>query len=84
MCPRGYPRGQELTLEKAFGSVLKEVRARKDLPQVELAEKCDFDVTYISLLERGRRQPTLRAFITISKGLGVSPVDLLRKTVNKL
>jgi transcriptional regulator with XRE-family HTH domain len=73
-----------LTLEKAFGAVLKRVRVGQDLTQLELAEKSDFDVTYISLLERGRRQPSLKAFISIAKGLGVSPVDLLRKTMKEL
>lgn len=73
-----------MTLEKAFGTVLKRTRLGRKLTQLELAEKCDFDVTYISLLERGRRQPTLKAFVNIAKGLGISPVELLRKTIKEL
>ena len=80
----GLPGGRELTLEKAFGAVLKKTRESKELTQLELAEKSDFDVTYISLLERGRRQPSLKAFLSIAKALEIPPVELLRRTVKKL
>lgn len=73
-----------MILEKAFGIVLKQVREGGDMTQLELAEKSDFDVTYISLLERGRRQPSLKAFIRLATALNISPVELLRKTLREI
>lgn len=72
-----------MTLEKAFGAALKEQRLKSTLTQVELAELSGFDVTYISLLERGLRQPSLKAFIKLSEGLGVSPEAVLKATLRK-
>ena len=73
-----------MSLEKAFGKVLKEQREKRNLTQLQLAERCDFDVTYISLLERGRRQPSLKAFIRIATALDSSPVEILKKTLKAL
>lgn len=71
-----------MTLEKAFGVALKKTRERKKMTQLKLAEKSDLDVTYISLLERGLRQPSLKSFVRIASALGVSPSELLRKTLS--
>ena len=38
-----------------FGKVLREIRAENHISQEKLAEYCDLDRTYISLLERGLR-----------------------------
>jgi transcriptional regulator with XRE-family HTH domain len=73
-----------LSLEKAFGVALKKTREKQKLTQLKLAERSDLDVTYISLLERGRRQPSLKAFIALAGALGVPAVDLLKKTLKEL
>lgn len=73
-----------MTVETAFGRVLKAERESAGLTQLEVAELSELDVTYISLLERGRRQPSLKSFIRIARALRVSPVDLLRKTLTEL
>jgi transcriptional regulator with XRE-family HTH domain len=49
-----------------FGTVLRELRENKKLSQEKLAEFCDLDRTYISLLERGLRQPTLTTLFKLS------------------
>ena len=71
------------TLEKAFGAVLKQQRVKRKLTQAELAERSDLDVTYISLLERGGRQPTLKVFLKLADALGVSPTRILSSTLKK-
>lgn len=43
----------------AFGAVLRAARTRSGLSQEALGLACDIDRTYVSLLERGERQPTL-------------------------
>ena len=38
-----------------LGNRIKHFRNQLDISQEKLAHKCDFDRTYISLLERGKR-----------------------------
>jgi transcriptional regulator with XRE-family HTH domain len=56
-----------------FGRILQEKRQEKGLSQEQLAQICSLDRTYISLLERGLRQPTLNTLFSISKGLNINP-----------
>jgi len=58
--------------EQAFGQVLKEFRSNVKLSQEKLAQESNLDRTYISLLERGLRQPTLTTMIQLSKALEIS------------
>jgi len=73
--------GLKLSLEKAFGIALKKMREKQKITQSLVAERSDLDVTYISLLERGRRQPSLKSFIQIAKALEITPVELLKITL---
>jgi transcriptional regulator with XRE-family HTH domain len=54
----------EKKLLRALGTQIKAARKAKGLTQERLAELCDFDPTYVSLLERGLRNPP---FMTICK-----------------
>lgn len=62
-----------------FGKVLRELRETNNISQEKLAEYCDLDRTYISLLERGLRQPTITTLFKLSKALNVSPSDFILK-----
>jgi len=62
----------------AFGKALKALRNDRGLSQEDLAFKADLDRTYISMLERGIRQPTLTTIFQLSKVLGVSASGLLK------
>ena len=66
-------------LPKAFGSVLRESREMAGLTQEKLADLCEYDRTYISLLERGLRQPTLTTIFDFARVLNILPSDILRK-----
>ena len=68
----------------AFGHVLRKLRLQKDLSQEELALRAGLDRAYPSLLESGRRQPTLTVLIALAKALDITPEDLLRKAVDEL
>ena len=46
-------------IQTAFGLILKDLRNERGLSQQQLAFDSDLDRTYISLLERGLRLPTL-------------------------
>ena len=57
----------------------KNVRKRREalgVSQEEFAEKCGFDRTYISLVERGRRNISLMNLVKIAKGLNTSVSQL--------
>jgi transcriptional regulator with XRE-family HTH domain len=67
-----------------FGKVLREQRELKKLSQEKLAELCDLDRTYISLLERGLRQPTISTLFKISDALNILPSELIKKVEGKI
>lgn len=64
---------QDRTRElQAFGMVLKELRKRQKFTQEQLAWKTRMEQTYISLLERGAKEPGVRTLLKLSQALGVS------------
>jgi transcriptional regulator with XRE-family HTH domain len=68
----------------AFGAVLRTARNEKGLSQTQLAEIGDFDPTYMSLLERGLRTPTLSVIFRLADSLGVSAHALVQETAERL
>jgi len=62
---------------KRFGKSLQAQRKRSGLTQEQLAELCEFDPTYISLLERGLRNPSLSTVATLAKSLKCKASDLV-------
>lgn len=69
---------------KIFGTVLREVRSQSRISQERLAALADLDRTYISLLERGLRQPSLETIIKICDALELSLVDLSTRVQRRL
>jgi len=70
--------------DQAFGRVLKEVRLKKGLSQEQLAFSCDLDRTFISMLERGLRQPSLTSILSVSASLEIPAYELIKKTVEMM
>lgn len=66
-----------MELETAFSLALKSRRKSAGLSQEQLALAADLDRTYVSLLERGLRQPSLRSIFQLSKALSVEPETLI-------
>ncbi len=71
------------TIEKFFGEILHDLRVEKKLTQAELADKSSLDRTYISLLERGERQPTISTLFKIASALETSVVSIVQKLMVK-
>jgi len=69
-----------VTISKAFGRVLRELRAKAGLSQEQLALSAGLDRTYISLLERGLRQPTLSTLFRLADILEVAPATMVART----
>jgi transcriptional regulator with XRE-family HTH domain len=71
-------------LQKTFGQVLKEIRNESGLSQQQLAFDSELDRTYISLLERGLRLPTLGTIFKIAEVLKLSPGDMVTRVEKNL
>lgn len=69
-----------IKVEEAFGRVLKKERTALGISQEELAYICNLDRTFISMLERGKRKPTLTTIFALSIGLKLRPSDLVSST----
>lgn len=70
--------------EEAFGTTVRELRKERKLSQEQLAHNCGLDRTFISLLERGQRQPSLRSILAIAASLNLPPDQLIKITVDAL
>lgn len=55
-----------------ISKTIKKLRLEKKLTQDDLAYLSGLDKTYISLIERGKRNPTVLSLYAICKALGVS------------
>jgi transcriptional regulator with XRE-family HTH domain len=58
---------------KKFGNNLRRIRLSRNVSQEDMALEIGFDRTYISLLERGKRNPSL---ITICRLVAYLKVDM--------
>jgi transcriptional regulator with XRE-family HTH domain len=64
----------------AFGRVVRECRLSQGVSQQKLADEADLDVSYIKLIEAGRKAVSLNALFSLAGALNVLPSDLLRQT----
>lgn len=69
---------------KAFGTVLRDMRKEQGLTQEELAFQCGLDRTYVSLLELGSNSPTLNTMVLLCSALDVSLVGLANRIEDQL
>ncbi len=70
--------------EVIFGQVLRRLRNFKGLSQEELASQCGLDRTFISLLERGKRKPTITTIFVIAKNLDIKASNLIKEVENEI
>lgn len=62
-----------------FGKCVREKRTALGLSQEAFADKCKLDRTYISGIERGKRNVSLRNIDVIAKALGTSIAELMER-----
>jgi transcriptional regulator with XRE-family HTH domain len=63
----------------ALAKVLKSLRADKAFSQEKLAEVAGIHPTYVSLLERGKKSPTVDTLRQIAKGLDIPTWELIKQ-----
>jgi transcriptional regulator with XRE-family HTH domain len=62
----------------ALGKRLRDLRAKQGYSQDAFADRCGLHRTAMSLIERGKRVPSLRTLLTLSQGFGISLSELLK------
>lgn len=66
-----------MSYQVEFGHILQKKRLEKNLSQTELAKTSGIDRTFISLLERGKRQPSLTTIFQLAQALKIKPSALI-------
>lgn len=62
-----------------IGLNVQRLRRAKELSQEELAARADIHQTYLSGVERGRRNPSVLILDRIAKALGADVEELLKR-----
>jgi len=71
-------------LKKLLGKRVAYLRNQTGLTQEQFAEKCDYSVEFISLIERGINAPSVDRLSRMAQVLGVEVKDLFDfKTLKK-
>jgi transcriptional regulator with XRE-family HTH domain len=68
------PRREEL---RRLGERIRDQRRHRGLTQEVLAESLDLSVAYVSLIERGGRNPPYTTVVAIARALGVPAARLV-------
>src|SRR5687768_14904467 len=64
-------------LQVRFGKLIRRRRGLKGLGQEALADRAGLHRTHVSLLERGKRMPTLEVVRKLAAGLETTMADLI-------
>ena len=71
------PSSKPEPVEALFGLVLQRLRKESGLSQEELGFESGYHRTYISLLERGKKNPSLKTIFQLAEALEVEPSVLI-------
>ena len=69
-----------MDLVELLGRNVRAARLARGLSQEQLAFEAEMKRSYLSDLERGTRNPSVRALGRLAQALGVEPADLLRSS----
>ncbi|MBH8609352.1 helix-turn-helix transcriptional regulator [Thermoactinomyces sp. CICC 10521] len=68
-----------LKIEEALALVIRKSRKKCKMSQEELSLRCGLDRSFISLIERGKRKPTLHTIFLIAQALGIKPSVIVQE-----
>ena len=72
------------SLSAAFAEVVREQRAKRGVSQEDLAHDAGLHRTYVGLIERGLRNPTIEVGNALALALGTTLSDLIRRAERRL
>lgn len=61
-----------------LGKRIQYLRSNRKMSQEDLALECEINKNYLSDLERGCRNPTVKVLAKIARGLGISLSELFK------
>lgn len=70
-------KNNEIEPLQILATKIKEYRIKKNMTQEQLADACGFDRTYISMLERAKRNPSYLNLCKICKGLEIDIKEIV-------
>ena len=73
-----------MSFSQIFGQILKEIRIEKKLSQEELGFNSGYHRTYISLLERGKKNPSLQVVFQLAVCLDITPSAFIKRIEKQL
>ena len=72
------PRDPSEAFNRAFGEAVRESRVALGLSQEDLGFEAEMDRTYVSGIERGVRNPTVRTIARLARALQTRPSALMK------
>lgn len=69
---------RDYTLNRKVGKRIQELRYAKNMTQQALADKCDYEKSYLSRLESGITDARLSTYNKVAEGLEVSLSELFK------
>ena len=75
---------KDVGLERLFGRILRELRTEHGLSQEKLGFESNYHRTYISQLERGQKNPSLKAIFRLAEALGITPSEMIRRIESRV
>ena len=70
---------KSVNFEKAFGQILQAIRHEQGFSQEQLGFESGYHRTYISLLERGQKSPSLNTIFQLAIALKTTPSEILQR-----
>lgn len=70
-------------LKSTIGGILRAKREKLAISQEEVAERAGVDRTYVSILERGLKSPTVETLEKICAALGTLPERVIEEARRK-
>jgi transcriptional regulator with XRE-family HTH domain len=77
MAPKRNRRDLRKEVLRRLGERVRGLRRTRGLTQEALARSLGLSVAYVSLIERGGRNPPVTTVVAIARALGVSPREML-------
>lgn len=65
-------------IKQIIGKTVKAIRIKQGLSQEDLAHECNVDRSYISMIEVGRNEPSVKKIFDLCKELKIQPSDFFK------
>ena len=68
----------EQSIKNKYGEILRDLTTDQGISQEQLALESGLDRTFISMLERGKRQPSLTTIFILSQSLKTRSSEMMK------